>query len=203
METLIKESIKTTFDNKHPFEVKLNSGKCTKEEIQKWLVNRYYFEETMVKKDAIVLSKCNSKSFRNIWITRILDADGPDGGLDCWIKMGESCNIDVLDQSMLTPATKFACDAFLAWCKETDWVEVVSSSLSQLQASLNHNSKAMNWPEMYPWIDVNYFKLRRIQAGMDSKKCLDFILESELSIETINKTAQLKRNMMKVLLDSI
>ena len=203
MEESIKNVISKTFNNGHPFEQKLNAGNCTKEEIQKWLINRYYFEETMVKKDAIILSKCPNREFRNMWIKRILDADQPEGGLDCWVKMGLSCDIDVTNESLLTPGTKFACDAFLAWCQQTDWVEVVSSSLSQLQASLNHQSKTMSWPEMYPWIDINYFKLRKVQAGMDSERCLKFILESGLSMETINKTAQLKRNMMKVLLDSI
>ena len=203
MELSIKETIKKTFDNGHPFEQELNAGRCTKEQIQKWLVNRYYFEETMVKKDFIVLSKCPDRAFRNVWINRILDADQPGGGLDRWVKMGESCSVDVTDNLLLTPATKFACDAFLAWCKDTDWVEVVSSSLSQLQAVLYHKSKAMEWPEMYPWIDINYFKLRREQAGEDARRCLDFIIKSGISMETIDKTAQLKRNMMKVLLDSI
>ena len=46
--------ISETFRNNHPFEVLMDSGKCTKSQLQSWICNRYYFQKTMVSKDAII-----------------------------------------------------------------------------------------------------------------------------------------------------
>ena len=60
--------VSETFRNNHPFEVLMDSGKCTKSQLQSWICNRYYFQKTMVSKDAIILSKCPDREFRQMWI---------------------------------------------------------------------------------------------------------------------------------------
>jgi hypothetical protein len=63
--------------NQHPFEQKLYSGKCDIHELRKWLIDRYYFEETMLKKDCVIIENSTDHSFRKVWIKRIIDSQSP------------------------------------------------------------------------------------------------------------------------------
>ena len=160
----------------------------------------------MVKKDLVVLSKCDIQSFRQQWIQRVLDADSVGGGLDSWVKMGLACGVDVLDTTLVLPEVRDALNSFLDWCKSTDWKIVVSGSLSQLQATLNHRNKFDTWPEMYPWIEpggLEYFIIRHHQAGADSVRCLEFVKSENLPKEDITEAANIKRSVMKNLLNAV
>jgi pyrroloquinoline-quinone synthase len=204
---MVEQIIKNVFTEQiHPFDKLLNDGNASKHQIQMWLVNRFYFEKTMINKDAIVLFKCCDQEFRKIWIKRIIDADSVGGGLDSWVKMGIACGVDVTDTSKLYPAVKQTLDKFIEWCLGANWKLIVTSSLSQLQATLNHKNKYSTWPELYPWIEpggLEYFSLRTSQANVDSLKCLEFINEWNIPVEQIEYTAKLKRNVMLALLDAV
>ena len=195
-----------TFVNNHPFERMLDEGTCTQYQLQQWLCNRYAFQKTMVAKDAIVLEKCPLRSFRKIWIKRIYDADDDNGGLECWIKLGQACGVDVTDESRVYPATRFAMESFLHWCHSVDWKVIVASSLSQLKALENHRKKCTTWYTLYPWIEPNgleYFLMRITQVEEDSKACLEFIKNANLPPEEIKAASKIKREIMTCLLDAV
>lgn len=188
--------------NQHPFEQKLYSGKCTPEEIKRWLINRYYFEETMMRKDCIILGNSDDHSFRKVWLKRVIDSQRPGGGLDQWREMCVSAGIlpeEILD---VTPGAKKACDNYIQWCLSTHWKIVASGSLSQIQAALNHQKKCETWYEFYPTIDWSYFKVRKEQAKEDSQICLEFIKQWQLAEEDIATAAKLKKQLMKDILDN-
>ncbi len=202
METIIKE----TFKNNHPFEVLMDSGLCTKEQLQGWVCNRYRFQQTMVAKDCIILSKCPDRTFRQMWIKRILEADAPDGGLESWIRLGVACGVDATDSTKVYPETKIAMDSFLQWCTATDWKIVVASSLSQLNAVVNHRRKFATWYDLYPWIEkggLDYFLMRIGQVEVDSQRCLEFVQSQDLSEESLREATAIKRDIMKRMLDAI
>ena len=120
--------------------------------------------------------------------------------------MGIACGVDVTDTSKLYPVVKQTLDKFIEWCLGANWKLIVTSSLSQLQATLNHKNKYSPWPELYPWIEpggLEYFSLRTSQANVDSLKCLEFINEWNIPVEQIEYTAKLKRNVMLALLDAV
>ena len=174
--------------------------------MQAWLCNRYYFQKSMVVKDAIVLSKCPDKEFRRIWIKRINEADEIGGGLDTWIKLGNACDVDVTDDSKVYPATKFAMDCFINWCQRSDWCIIVASSLSQIKAAINHKKKFDTWYTMYPWIKtdgLDYFIQRAFQATSDSEHCIEFIKGIEMSADKIAEATKIKREVMVCLLDAV
>ena len=60
----------------HPFNVMLNTGKASREQIQGWVANRYYYQIIIPQKDGAVLSNCPDREVRREWIQRILDHDG-------------------------------------------------------------------------------------------------------------------------------
>ena len=60
----------------HPFHVAMNSGKSTREQVQGWVYNRFYYQISIPIKDAAVLSNMIDRDQRREWILRIIDHDG-------------------------------------------------------------------------------------------------------------------------------
>jgi len=75
----------------HPYQVAMNSGKLTREQIQGWVYNRYYYQISIPIKDAAILSNMPDREHRRKWIQRIIDHDGTEGdqgGIEAWIWLG-------------------------------------------------------------------------------------------------------------------
>src|SRR5262245_17240110 len=60
----------------HPYNVMLNSGRASREQVRGWVANRYYYQIAIPIKDAAVLSNCPDPAVRRGWVQRILDHDG-------------------------------------------------------------------------------------------------------------------------------
>ena len=66
----------------HPYQLNMNSGKSSKEQIQGWVANRFYYQTTIPIKDAAIMANCTERDVRRQWVQRILDHDGVDGDGD-------------------------------------------------------------------------------------------------------------------------
>ena len=84
----------------HPFNVMLNTGKATPEQIRGWVANRFYYQIAIPIKDAAVMSNCTDREVRRGWIQRILDHDGFEiggikdpGGIEAWLRLGEAVGL--------------------------------------------------------------------------------------------------------------
>ena len=80
----------------HPFNVVLNTGKASREQIQGWVANRYYYQMSIPLKDAAILANCPDRAVRRNWVQRILDHDGYDGdagGIDSWLRLAEAVGL--------------------------------------------------------------------------------------------------------------
>jgi coenzyme PQQ biosynthesis protein C len=64
------------YHHKHPFHLLMHEGKLTREQLQAWALNRYYYQSRIPIKDAIILSRSTDANFRRAWLKRILDHDG-------------------------------------------------------------------------------------------------------------------------------
>jgi pyrroloquinoline-quinone synthase len=54
----------TAYHIHHPFNVKMNSGGCSREQIRGWVANRFYYQINIPLKDAAVLSNCPDRETR-------------------------------------------------------------------------------------------------------------------------------------------
>ena len=80
----------------HPFNVRLNSGQCTRDEIRGWVANRFYYQINIPVKDAAILSNCNDRETRRLWVQRILDHDGygeDAGGIESWACLADAVGL--------------------------------------------------------------------------------------------------------------
>ena len=76
--------------------VDTTQSRCTKEQIQGWVFNRFYYQIMIPIKDSAVLSNMPEKDHRKLWIQRILDHDGigdDEGGIEAWISLGEAVGL--------------------------------------------------------------------------------------------------------------
>lgn len=174
----------------HPFNVMLNSGKATPEQIRGWVANRFYYQIAIPVKDAAVLSNCPDADVRRGWVQRILDHDGFEiggtrdaGGTEAWIQLGIATGLareEIIDLRHVVPAMRFAVDAYINFARRSPWQEAVCSSLTEMFAPEIHKQRLANWPEHYPWIEsggLQYFRQRVSQARRDVAQGLAITLD--------------------------
>ncbi len=170
----------------HPIHVMMYEGKLSKEQLQSWVANRFYYQIAIPMKDAAILSNCPDKEVRKEWIVRITDHDGVDGqvgGIEAWIQLGMAVGLsreDVTSLKYLSPGVKFAVDAYVNFARQRPWQESVCSSLTELFAPHIHQQRISSWPSMYPWIDesgLTYFKKRLTEARRDVEQGLSVTLD--------------------------
>ena len=177
----------------HPFNVMLNSGRATPEQVRGWVANRFYYQIAIPIKDAAVLSNCPDREVRRGWVQRILDHDGfeltgangtvkDEGGIEAWLRLAEAVGLsrdEVLDLRHVVPAVRFAVDAYVNFARRAPWQEAVCSSLTELFAPEIHKQRLATWPEHYGWIDaagLGYFRNRVSQARRDVEQGLAITL---------------------------
>lgn len=204
----------------HPFHVLMYEGRLSREQLQCWVANRYYYQIAIPIKDAAILSNCWEREIRRGWIQRIIDhdgsgqiAEGGEGGIEAWIQLGAAVGLtreDVTSLKRVSPAAKFAVDAYINFARQRPWQEAVCSSLTELFAPHIHQQRIDVWPEKYPWIKaegMQYFKNRLTQARRDVEQglavTLDYFSSSRAMQERACDILQFKLDVLWALADAI
>ncbi len=166
----------------HPFNIAMNEGRLTPDEIKRWVFNRFYYQTRIPMKDAAILSNCPLRDVRRAWMHRILDHDGTSdaggGGMDAWLRLGSALEIEaeeMLDHRHVAPGARFAVDAYVQFAKSEPWPIAVASSLTELFAPMHMKIRVEGMEKHYSWIPVwgyDYFRGRITQAAVDSGEAL-------------------------------
>lgn len=200
----------------HPVHVLMYEGRLSKEQLQCWVANRYYYQIMIPQKDAAIMSNCPDKEVRKGWIHRITDHDGYDGtegGIEAWVKLGEAVGLSrdqVTSLEMVAPGVKFAVDAYVNFARQRPWQESVCSSLTELFAPHIHQQRISSWPSMYPWVKEEgfiYFKKRLTEARRDVEQGLGITLDyfstsREMQLRALD-ILQFKLDVLWVMADAI
>lgn len=200
----------------HPFHVMMYEGKLTREQLQCWVANRFYYQIAIPQKDAAIMSNCPDKEVRKQWITRITDHDGSgeqEGGIEAWIKLGQAVGLnreELVSLRRVSPGARFAVDAYVNFARQRPWQEAVCSSLTELFAPHIHQQRISSWPTVYPWIKeegLTYFKKRLAEARRDVEQGLEITLQyfgqSRAMQEKALDILQFKLDVLWVLADAI
>jgi len=164
----------------HPFNLRMQAGLCAPAQVRGWIANRFYYQSIIPRKDAAILSNCDDRATRRLWIARILDHDGygdyqgdAQGGMEAWTRLGEAAGIpraELWSLAHVVPAVRFACDAYVDFARRAPWQEAVCSSLTEMFAPQIHKDRLAGWPEYYPWVQapgLDYFRSRIPLAQRD------------------------------------
>ncbi len=192
LESRLRGILSTRYHDRHPFNQRMMSGALSREEICRWVRNRYYYQTRIPIKDGLILTKAEDRDFRRSWIRRIHDHDGDEqreGGLSLWLRLAEAVGLDrdeVASHARVLPGVRRACDAYVDFVASHDLLESVASSLTELAAGPYLGRRAEAFRRHYPWIaeeGLAYFLSRTEQAPRDAREGMAFVLAHARSNE--------------------
>jgi pyrroloquinoline-quinone synthase len=164
----------------------MDAGELTRDELQRWVANRFYYQRCIPLKDAAILSNCPEVEVRRVWIQRILDHDGTtegSGGIESWLRLGEALGVsrdELASEQRVLPAVRYAVDAYVTFARHKPWIEAVASSLTELFGPAAIRVRLDALERHYAWIDpagLEYFRSRLDQAPRDADHALGLVLE--------------------------
>lgn len=211
----LREEGARRYHDRHPFNVRMHAGDLTKEDLQRWVRNRFYYQSRIPVKDALILSKSEDPAFRRMWIHRITDHDGEregDGGIEQWLRLAEGVGLDRVEVASLKnviPAVRFACDAYVDLVRSRSLLEAVASSLTETFAPDIMQTRIAAWEKHYPWVTAEclaYFRTRVTRARRDGNEALEWVIRrattSELQEECVDALVT-KTQILWAMLDAI
>ena len=186
------------YHHRHPFNLRMHAGQLSREELQSWVANRYYYQTRIPLKDGLILAKSGDPAFRRDWIGRIHDHDGtPDrqGGLELWLALARAVGLDeqrVASLGDVLPGVRRACNAYVEFVESHDLLASVASSLTELFAGDIMGERIAAFEKHYPWVDADglrYFRSRTVQAPADARYGLAFVVEHARTREDQDRCA--------------
>jgi coenzyme PQQ biosynthesis protein C len=174
------------YHNLHPFHRRLHGGQCTLDEVKAWALNRYYYQSMITVKDATILSRMHDPALRREWRSRIMDHDGQapgDGGIARWLRLTSGLGLPeelVVSTRGILPATRFAVEAYVNFCRDRSLLEAIGSSLTELFSPQIIGERIEGMLAHYPFVSTEtmaYFTARPPQAKRDSDFALAYVKE--------------------------
>lgn len=172
------------YHDKHRFHRRLHGGGCTRGEVEAWALNRYFYQSMIPIKDATVLTRMSDPAMRREWRKRIEDHDGlagEAGGVERWLKLTDSLGLAreaVTSTRLALPATRFAVEAYVAFCRTRPLLEAIASSLTELFSPTIIGERVSGMLRNYDFVSQDalaYFTARPNQAKRDSDFALDYV----------------------------
>ena len=168
----------------HPFHKLLHGGKLSKQQVQAWALNRYYYQVMIPIKDAHALTKLPTSELRREWRRRIIDHDGDregTGGIERWLKLAEGVGLDrayVESTEGLLPGTRFAVEAYVNFVRDKPILEGIASSLTEMFSPGIIADRVQGMLANYDFITrdtLAYFTPRLTQAPQDVDFALHYV----------------------------
>jgi pyrroloquinoline-quinone synthase len=175
----------TRYHDRHRFNLRMHEGKLSRDEIQTWVLNRYYYQTRIPIKDSLIVAKAQDVEFRRGWVQRIHDHDGEregEGGLELWLVLADAVGLDRAEVARLErvlPGVRRACDEYVRFVEDHDLLESVASSLTEMFAGDIMRLRITAFEKHYPWVQtegLRYFRSRTEQAPRDAAWGLAYVL---------------------------
>jgi len=173
------------YHDKHPFQLRMNEGRLSEAEMRGWILNRFYYQNMLPIKDALIVAKLPTREDRRKWAQRIVDHDGKrgqEGGIEAWLRFGEAAGLsrdEMLNPASILPAVRFAVDGYVNFCRLESWYEGVAASLTELFAPSLVGKRVEILQKYYSWIrpeGQEYFRSRLSQTPRDVEHALDLVV---------------------------
>ncbi|HTV79237.1 MAG TPA: hypothetical protein VMF03_13330 [Steroidobacteraceae bacterium] len=137
------------YHNYHAFNVLLNSGRASPEQMRGWVANRFYYQIHIPRRDTAV---------------------------DPWVRLGAAVGLtanEMWSTEHVLPEVRAAVNDYVDLTRQQPWQEAVCASLTELFAAQLYSAQLGHWPALYPWIEatgLEYFceKMRLTPQDIDA-----------------------------------
>ncbi len=213
-EARLRALLEERYHHRHPFHQKMHEGRLSPRQLRGWIANRFYYQEQIPVKDALLLAKM-PREYRRLWIRRIIDHDGArpgEGGIEAWLRLGEAAGLEreeLVRHVHLVPGARFAVDAYVNFVRDHSWVEGVAASLTELVAPHLHTLRLDRLPRHYPWVrpeGLEYFRTRIQQAARDAQEALEIVFAHSPTLEAQQRAlraVEVKCELLWAFLDAV
>jgi len=169
--------------DKHPFMQLLYKGRLTRKQVQAWVVNRFYLQNSIASKDAAIMSNCPLPEVRRIWLSRALRREGMGdavGDVDGWLGFAEAAGLrkETVIAARCLPGVRFAVESLVSFARRASWLEGIATSLYEVPAreELIKRTKALK--AHYAWIrpeGMRFFVSRIARIERDANTVVDLV----------------------------
>ena len=201
----------------HPWEALFRDGKCTREQLQGWGKERYYFTKQVPIKEYSILFNCPHTEVRRMWLPKAIEEEGEDligkpgkPHPEYWLDVCEGLGLarEFVRHSEPLFGVKFAVDSFATAAFKESWLLGVAVSEGDDTARAMARDLDV-FRKHYTWVPDDALEFYKLHAGVDvehgliRKEILKKYADSrELQENCIN--AQLMKNAMRrVMADAI
>lgn len=214
-EAQLRRVTEDNYYDKHPFHGLLHSGALSKGQVQAWALNRYCFQASVPRKDAILISRSADREFRREWTLRLLDHDGfgsDEGGIARWLRLTGGLGLDqayVMAMAGALPATLSVIESYMDFSRTQPFVAVVATTLTELFSPKLHKERLSGMLSSYDFIDsatLTYFKQRLTHAPRDASFALEYVVSNATSLDAQNaciEAVHFKCKVLWALLDAV
>jgi pyrroloquinoline-quinone synthase len=201
----------------HPWETLFREGKCSREQLQGWAKERYYFTKQVPIKEYSILYNCPHTEVRRMWLPKAIEEEGEDligkpgkPHPEYWLDLCEALGLgrEFVRASEPLFGVKFAVDSFATAAFKGSWLLGVAVSEGEDTARAMARDLEV-FRKHYRWVSDDALEFYRLHAGVDvehgriRKEILKKYADTkELQEDCIN--AQLmKNNMRRSMADAI
>ncbi|MFE5810127.1 pyrroloquinoline-quinone synthase PqqC [Streptomyces sp. NPDC056491] len=185
-EERLRAVVERHYHDRHPFHVRMHEGMLSPAEVRRWISSRFYYQQNIPVKDALITAKLGSPELRRMWVRRIEDQDGregDEGGIERWLRLGEAAGLDragLLAGRDVLPGVRLAVDGYVNFCRLRPLLDAVAASLTELSAPDLMRRRIDALERHYPWIGPDglaYFRARVSQGRRDSGEAMALVLQ--------------------------
>jgi pyrroloquinoline-quinone synthase len=200
----------------HPWDLLFREGKCSREQLQGWAKERYYFVRQVPIKEYAILHNCPHPEVRRVWLTKAIEEEGEDligrehgPHPEYWLKLCAALGLprDTVTHSEPLAGVKFAVDAF-AEIAHKSWLlgiavsegeDTARAMMRDLEVFRKHYSwvpeEALEFYKLHSEVDVGHGQLRLeiLAKYSDTKEMQEACIDAQL----------LKNNMRRAMSDAI
>jgi coenzyme PQQ biosynthesis protein C len=191
-EAALRDTGARRYHHLHPFHRLLHEGALSQTQVQAWALNRFYYQASIPRKDALIIARLPDSESRRAWRQRLADHDGEapgDGGIARWLLLATGLGLDaayVESTSGILPATRFAVDAYVNFVRDRSLLEAVGSSLTEMFSPGIITARVAGMLANYRFVSpetLAYFNARLQQAPRDASFALDYVKTHARNLE--------------------
>jgi pyrroloquinoline-quinone synthase len=199
----------------HPFHARLHAGRLSREQLQAWVANRFYYQKCIPLKDAAIIANCLEVEVRRRWTPRLSAQDGVRSGggeIEEWRHLALAVGLTAADldsDALVIPGVRFAADAYVSFARSRSWLEGVAASLSQGYAASLLAVRSDAFERHYPWVDkaaVSHFNERRDRLARESNDARTILAEycvTRGQQERAHAALAFKSEVLRAMLDAL